>query len=92
MDAAELRERITKRLLDEIEELQYPSTTMLDRVEERLPDRDAVASYAEILAKKVEGTRFPSISLLNRLDRLASRLEQEEQRERRRELTASSSR
>jgi hypothetical protein len=81
MSAAELRERITKKIVEEIEEVQYPSVAMLDRVEATLAGREALADYAETLMEKLEATRFPSITLLNRLDGLLDRLEQAEQQE-----------
>lgn len=84
MSAAELRERLTKSLLDEIDRVQYPSVTMLDRAEATLASPDALADYAETLVEKIEGTRFPSIALLNRLDAVLARLEQAEQQARNR--------
>ena len=78
MNAAELRERINDKLLREIGELDFPSVAVLDRVESVLDDREALASYAEVLVKKVEATQFPSIALLNRLDRLIARLDEAE--------------
>jgi hypothetical protein len=81
MNASELRQRITKSLVDEIEQVQYPSVSMLDRVEATLASREALADYAEVLVEKVEATRFPSVSLLDRLDGLLARLEQAERRE-----------
>jgi hypothetical protein len=81
MNASELRERITKNLLDEIEQVPYPSVTMLNRVEQTLGSREALADYAEVLVRKVEATRFPSISLLNRVDEMIARLERAEQQE-----------
>ena len=81
MNATALRQRITKSLLDEIDEVQFPSVTMMNRAEGALASRDDLANYAEVLVKKVEATHYPSISILNRLDGLLDRLEQAEQRE-----------
>jgi len=78
MDAATLRERVTRKLIEDIEEVQYPSVTMMDRVEAVLAPDD-LDEYAEALLEKIEATRFPSISTLNRLDRLIGELEQVEQ-------------
>jgi hypothetical protein len=78
--AKEVRKRITQRLLDEIREVQYPSTTMLDRVEAALGPQE-LSDYVEVLVEKVEATQFPSISLLDRLDGLLSQLEQQEQQQ-----------
>ena len=82
VDAAALREKITHKFLDNIEEAMYPSVTMLDRVEAALATQDDVADYAETLVKKVEETQFPSTEMLNRLDRLAARLDEFERRQR----------
>ena len=79
MDAATLRERVSRKLIEDIEDVQYPSVTMMDRVEAILSP-DALGDYAEALLEKIEGTRFPSISMLNRLDGLIAQLEQAEAR------------
>ena len=78
MNAAELRGRIGNKLLNEIAQVEFPSAAMLDRVESRLEDREALSSYAEMLLKRVEAMQFPSVELLNRLDRLIERLEKAE--------------
>jgi predicted transcriptional regulator len=81
MDAAELRQRLTQSLLDEINDVQFPSVTMMNRVESTLATQDDLADYIEVLVKKVEATRFPSISMLNRIDGLLDQLDQVEQRQ-----------
>jgi hypothetical protein len=58
VDAAKLRERITHKLIDNIQDAMYPSVTMLDRVEAALATADDVADYAETLVEKVEETLF----------------------------------
>lgn len=87
MDSAALRQRITKKLLDDIEEVRFPSAAMLNRLEERLATSDDIAGYAEALIEKVEATRFPSVDLMKRIDRLLGQLEQAE-RERQRAAAA----
>jgi hypothetical protein len=37
-----------------IDEVQFPSVTMMDRAEAALASQDDLASYAEVLVKKVE--------------------------------------
>ena len=81
MTATALRERITRRLLDEINEVQFPSVTMLDRVEQELTSADDLSAYVEVLMKKIEATRYPSLGLLNRLDGLLAQLERLERQE-----------
>jgi hypothetical protein len=82
MTAAQLRKRLDDRFLGEIEELKFPSASMLNRVESTLRDRDALAGYAELLVEKVEATQFPSVSMLKRIDGVLARLEQQERAER----------
>lgn len=91
--AKELRKRIIHSLLEEIREVQYPSTTMLDRVEPALADPQDLSEYTEVLIEKVEATQYPSISLLNRLDGLLGQLEQleQQQQQQRRQTEASES-
>lgn len=79
MTARDLRKRLERKHLKAIEELQFPSAPMLNRVEAALSDPDVLADYAETLVKKVEETRFPSTDLLNSVDETLARLEQHEQ-------------
>lgn len=85
LDASALRTRITQKLLNDVNDVMYPSGTMLDRVEARLATPDDVAAYAETLIGKVEETKYPSTQMLDRLDGLVDRLEQLEQQQRRRQ-------
>jgi hypothetical protein len=80
MDATTLRERITNKLIEDIDEVQFPSVTMMDRVESVLATPDALGDYAEVLLKKIEASRYPSIAMLDRLDGLIAQLEQGEAR------------
>jgi hypothetical protein len=75
VDASALRERITNSLLREVTEPNYPSVTMLNRVEAALVTEEDLANYVEVLVEKVESTRYPSTEMLNRLDRLIGQLE-----------------
>jgi hypothetical protein len=43
MDAAGLRKRLTQNLLDEVNEVQFPSVTMMDRVESTLATQEDLA-------------------------------------------------
>ena len=52
-----------------------------EQVESTLATREDLADYIEVLVKKVEATRFPSISMLNRLDGLLDQLDQVEQQQ-----------
>ena len=86
--AATLRKRLMDSLLAEIEEVQFPSVTMMNRIESALGTPDDLAEYTEVLVKKVEATRFPSISMLNRIDGLLDNLESMERRQQLEEASA----
>jgi hypothetical protein len=88
VNAAALRERITQKLIEHVDHSEYPSVTMLDRVEAALATPDDLADYAETLVKKVEATQHPSTEMLNRLERLAEQLERLERRQLQRQATA----
>jgi hypothetical protein len=88
MDAEALRQRVIKSLLAEITDVQFPSVTMMNRVESTLRTPEDLAEYAEALVEKIEASHYPSIPMLNRLDALLDRLEQMERSERGRHLEA----
>ena len=81
MNSAELREQLTNTLLEDLQETQFPSVTMLDRVEEALETREQLADYAEILVEKVSDSPYPGIPLLDRVNGVLTRLEDMERRE-----------
>jgi hypothetical protein len=57
-------------LLEKVRRDPYPSTTMLDMIEDML-DQDHVGRYADALIEKVREENFPSIDHLRRLRALA---------------------
>jgi hypothetical protein len=70
-DPAEIvRSRLLAALMEKVSEDQYPSTTMLDTIEELLTPDD-VDDYTDLLLSKIEDDRFPSIPMISRLRDLA---------------------
>ena len=65
-----LQSRYFDLLLEKVEEANYPSHEMMNRVERTLADREQVADYVEVLLDKVEETRYPSLQMLDRIDNL----------------------
>jgi hypothetical protein len=47
----------------------------MNRVESSLGTQDDLADYTEALVEKVETTRYPRFSMLNRIDGLLGQLE-----------------
>ena len=60
------RAQLLDVLLAKIAEDTYPSTTMLDFVEELL-EPDDVPAYAAVLMQKIREDAYPSVPLMNRL-------------------------
>ena len=59
MEVAELREQYMELMLNLVKDSDYPSSTILQQVEQSIVTPQDAAAYAEILMEKVQGT-FPS--------------------------------
>lgn len=66
----DVRSELLTQLLSKVQAEQYPSTTMLDTIEELLTPDD-LPRYARVLMSKVSDERFPSVPMLARLRGLA---------------------
>lgn len=66
----DVRAEVLKNLMGRVDRDPYPSTTMLDMIEEMLTPDD-VPRYARLLMSKMEDENFPSIPMLQRLRDLA---------------------
>jgi hypothetical protein len=65
-----IRDDVLDELLDKVRSDRYPSSTMMDDVEELLtPWRRR--EYAQVLLEKIRDDRFPSRSMIQRLIRLS---------------------
>jgi hypothetical protein len=69
----EVQTALAQVLLDKVRQDNYPSTTQMDMLEEILPP-DLVRDYVNILLEKTLTARFPSIPLLQRLQRITQTL------------------
>jgi hypothetical protein len=74
MDKADLQARYMDLLLGWINDCQYPSTSMLDRTERAIRDRDSALAYVDALLETVAQERYPSPPMLNRITRLLDQL------------------
>ncbi len=61
-----VRRQLLDLLLETVEEDTYPSTTMLDLIEQ-LVTPDEIDEYSDILMAKLEGETYPSNSIIRRL-------------------------
>ena len=64
------RVRLLEALMKKVAEDQYPSTTMMDIIEEMLTE-EHLEAYAEILLAHIENEQFPSMPMIARLRDLA---------------------
>jgi len=64
------RDQLIAVLLEKIANDHYPSSTMMDLVEENLQPQH-VPVYAEILLDKIRADQFPSLDLIKRVAALS---------------------
>lgn len=64
------RRQLLRSLMSKVAEDTYPSTTMMDLIEELLTPED-VPDYAKVLMGHIDNDQFPSISLLDRVRNLS---------------------
>jgi hypothetical protein len=69
-----LRERFVQILLDRIRAEPYPSLAQMDLLEATVTSPEQLAEYLEALMEKVETTRFPSLTMMRRIQRIAAQL------------------
>ena len=60
------RAQLLQTLLEHVEEDQYPSTTMMDTIEEMLAPED-VQGYVQVLLAKVADDTYPSLGMIRRI-------------------------
>lgn len=61
---------LLRSLLKKVEADNYPSTTMLDTIEELLTPEE-LPRYSRILIKHIDNDQFPSIPMIDRLRNLS---------------------
>jgi hypothetical protein len=69
----EVQTALAQVLLAKVRQDNYPSTTEMDMLEEIIPP-DFVRDYVNVLLEKALSSRWPSISILRRLQRVSARL------------------
>lgn len=69
-DRYSARRELLQALTEKTAEDAYPSATMLDMIEGLLTP-DEIPIYAETLMTRIRNDRFPSISMMKRVERFA---------------------
>ena len=62
----DVRAQLLQTLLEHVEDDQYPSTTMMDTIEEMLTP-DELQQYASVLLAKVADDTYPSLGMIRRI-------------------------
>jgi hypothetical protein len=70
-DRDDARAALVATLLQKVAEDRYPSTTMLNLIEQLLTEEEQPA-YVQFLQQRLRDDRFPSIPMLARLTNLVS--------------------
>lgn len=69
-DQPDPRKLLLRSLMKKVAEDPYPSTTMMDTIEELLTPED-VPAYAKVLMQHIDDDRFPSTPMIDRLRNLS---------------------
>jgi hypothetical protein len=69
-----IQDRYVQLLLEHVKQEQFPSPVWMDMLEAAMRRPEQLAEYLEALMEKVESTRFPSLSMLQRIHRITSML------------------
>lgn len=69
MATDDVRGQLFAALLRKVERDQYPSTTVMDLIEEMADDEQRTA-YCQVLLDKVQEDTFPSLDLIRRVHAL----------------------
>jgi hypothetical protein len=64
---SQLHDAIYGVLIEKVRADRYPSTTMMDFVENAALDERQLRAYSQVLLEKVTNDRFPSIDMIRRL-------------------------
>jgi hypothetical protein len=62
----DVRSQLVELLMEKVEQDTYPSSTMLDLIEELLTP-ETLPAYAELLMDKMRDDTYPSTSMMKRL-------------------------
>jgi hypothetical protein len=65
-DEFDVRHEIVSLLMEKVHRDPFPSSSMMDTIEELLTP-DEVPAYAGVLMEKIRADEFPSLDLINRV-------------------------
>ena len=75
MATSDLRQAYFEILMEQVRSGQYPSPTMMERLEKAIRDRGAAEEYAQLLLDTISEDRYPSPQMLERINYVINILE-----------------
>ena len=81
MARQDLRDRYVSLLMEEVSGCEYPSVSMMDRLEQAIRDPESARRYLDALMDHIERDQYPSPPLLDRLAQLIEGFERSAIRE-----------
>jgi hypothetical protein len=69
---------VAQLLIDSVGRAKYPSQAQMDLIEAQLATPEAAAEYLEMLMEKVRAERYPSVTMLRRMQRIAASMPEPE--------------
>jgi hypothetical protein len=70
--SGDARTMLLQALMSKVADDTYPSTTMLNTIEELLQEEDELNDYVALLVSRVADEQYPSIPIINRIRDLIS--------------------
>jgi nitrate/nitrite-specific signal transduction histidine kinase len=64
------QERLYEMLMERVRDDKYPSSQLLNRIEETMWTTDQLVQYIDLLLDKIDDAWYPSQQLLDRVQRL----------------------
>jgi hypothetical protein len=74
MDGSAMQRKLLAMRIAQVEKDAFPSIDMMNRIEAGLQSKEELESYAEMLLKKIESTRWPSLAMVDRFESVLERL------------------
>jgi hypothetical protein len=75
MAVTDLRRAYLDLLMEQIHSCDFPSPTMLDRIEQAVGDRESAEDYVHSLIEQIGGCKYPSPTMLDRVLGLIDQLD-----------------
>jgi hypothetical protein len=77
MNGSSIQERYASMFLERVWQDHFPSGEYMNRIEASLSSPEQLEAYVDVLFDKVENLRFPSLSMLDRIQCLGAMVQRQ---------------